>query len=129
MRYLKFLWKPYRTPFFWFEVFELLRKLAQTAVRLLCMCVGGLIFLQVVVFVAQGTNGQVVFQLVVTALSVIVINSLLPYADRANNGRCLVFAPLAHSFCDSARPGGPVLPVWDLLDVSCFFESTLCLTL
>jgi hypothetical protein len=65
--YLRFLWcvrraapsrspspsrrRPYKPPYYWFEVFELIRKLAQTSL---------------VVFVRNGSAEQMIFQLVIT---------------------------------------------------------------
>ena len=96
--YLYFLWKPYKARYFWFgeflvpcpkfifwgqapksstnvmmimtETFELIRKLAQTSI---------------VVFIAPGSSPQIVFQLLVTVVSVVVLNSLTPYVQRKHN--------------------------------------------
>jgi hypothetical protein len=91
--YLRFLWRPYKTHYFWFgrllstlfvppskltpaqEVFELLRKLAQTSV---------------VVFVSPGSSPQIVFQLLVTMVSIVVLNSLMPYLDLLNSFLALI---------------------------------------
>ena len=70
IRYLKFLWAHYKPKYFWFEVFELIRKLSQTSI---------------VVFVAPGSSPQIVFQLLTTVVSVVVLNSFSPYYRKANN--------------------------------------------
>lgn len=68
--YLHFLWQPYRARYYWFEIFELVRKLFQTSI---------------VVFIAPGTSPQIVFQLLVTVVSVVIINSLVPYIEVKHN--------------------------------------------
>ena len=67
----RFLWRPYKPAFWWVEVFELGRKLAQTSV---------------IVFVGSGQPElQAVYQLVITIVSVVLMNTLMPYAERSNN--------------------------------------------
>jgi len=68
--YLKFLWSPYKPRYYWYEVFELCRKLAQTSV---------------IVFVSPGNTGQMVYQVMITVIAVIILNTTLPYIDRDDN--------------------------------------------
>jgi hypothetical protein len=75
IRYLRFLWLPYKPRYFWFEIFELLRKLAQTSI---------------VVFVAPGSSPQIVFQMLTTMISVVVLNTAAPYVDSANTLLALI---------------------------------------
>ena len=62
--HLRFLFGPYRTGAFWFEVFETVRKLAQTSVLL---------------FVAPGTALQMTYQLALSAVVIVVISGVRPY--------------------------------------------------
>ena len=52
------------------ETFELIRKLAQTSL---------------VVFITPGSSPQVIFQLLVTVISVVMLNSLTPYIEYRHN--------------------------------------------
>jgi len=64
IQHVKFLWEAYRPRFYWFEVWELVRKLVQTSV---------------LVFVAAGTSLQMIFQLGVTLVSVFILHVARPY--------------------------------------------------
>jgi hypothetical protein len=65
-----FLWSPYVPKRFYFEVVELIRKLAQTSI---------------LVFIAPGTSLQFVFVLVVTAFAIMIFSATHPYLKAGDN--------------------------------------------
>jgi hypothetical protein len=69
IQHTKFLWGSYKPRFFWFEVWELVRKLLQTSA---------------LVFAAPGSSKQMLFQLAVTLCSVVVLHVCSPYLKMAD---------------------------------------------
>jgi hypothetical protein len=67
--HLRFLWSPYLPRYFWFEVFEMARKFAQTSL----------------VGFFPPSSISYVFQIVITAASVVVLHALHPFNTRADN--------------------------------------------
>ncbi|KAJ1483234.1 hypothetical protein T484DRAFT_1801045 [Baffinella frigidus] len=76
MRRAGFLFLLYEVEYWWFELFEMLRKLTMTTV---------------LVFVASGTLGQIVFGLIVICLAFVVTFALTPYVS-PNLDRCQLFS-------------------------------------
>jgi len=72
---LSFLYDSYQPKFWWFEIFETLRKLALTG------------FL---VFIAPGTTAQVVVSLVMSIVALVVYALTQPFVDNFNNYLALV---------------------------------------
>jgi hypothetical protein len=68
--YLQFLFKSYKPAFYWFEVAELIRKLAQTSL---------------IVFFDPGSSQQIITQLFITAFFVSLVGWLQPYREAADN--------------------------------------------
>jgi hypothetical protein len=70
LKALSFLYDSYEPKFWWFEIFETLRKLSLTGLM---------------VFLAPGTTGQVVISLIMSMVSLIVYNSTQPFIESYNN--------------------------------------------
>jgi hypothetical protein len=64
--HLRFLFRSYHPRFYWFEIFELLRKLAQ---------------ISLLVFVTPGSTIQVIFELAMTFVVIAVLSGLRPYVN------------------------------------------------
>jgi hypothetical protein len=70
LKALSFLYGAYQPKYWWFEIFETLRKLALTGFM---------------VFMAPGTAGQVVISLVMSMTSLVVYSRLEPFKEVYNN--------------------------------------------
>jgi len=68
--HLRFLWEAYRPKYYAFEVFELIRKLAQTSL---------------IVFIANGTATQIIIQLFISFVAISVLSGLQPYLRNDDN--------------------------------------------
>jgi hypothetical protein len=75
LKALSFLYSSYEPKYWWFEIFETLRKLALTGFM---------------VFMAPGTAGQVVISLVMSITSLVVYSRLQPFKEVYNNHLSLV---------------------------------------
>jgi hypothetical protein len=75
LKALSFLYESYKPKYWWFEIFETMRKLALTG------------FL---VFIAPGTAAQVVVSLVMSIVSLFVYTNTKPFIDDFNNYLALV---------------------------------------
>jgi hypothetical protein len=75
LKALSFLYDSYEPKFWWFEIFETLRKLSLTGLM---------------VFLAPGTAGQVVISWVMSMTALVVYARVNPFIDKYNNYLSLV---------------------------------------
>lgn len=66
---LKFLWRDYKPSFFWFETFELIRKLLQASV---------------VSLLFRGTSVQMLLQMILSLVCALILHTQRPYIDLEN---------------------------------------------